>query len=486
MSAGGVTAAVVAIAQRLENEEPSVAADAKAIRERIQGPLQVAIAGRVKAGKSTLLNALVGERLAPTDAGECTRIVSWYRKGNGYQVSARLQDGRDQSLAFKRNEGALDIELGSLTESDVRWIDVRWPASTLDQVTLIDTPGIASLNDENSRRTREFLDPEQGASGDADAVIYLMRHVHAADVAFLEAFMDRTVAAASPVNAVGVLSRADEIGAGRLDALDSARRIAARYVGDPQIRGLCASVTPLAGLLAETGLTMREDEVANLRTLAATDPAVLDRMLISTDEFCDVSASNVTVELRREMLARLGMYGVRVSLQELANGATTAAALGPRLVSRSGLDELRRLIAEHFMPRSRVLKARTAVQALRVLAATMRQSNPEGAVKLDREVEQVEAGAVEFARMRGAHLVSTGEARVAERERAELERLLLAATPAGAVGLGPDAGPEDIKRKALEGVAKWRDRAADPLADPAIVEVFETAARSCESIYATT
>jgi hypothetical protein len=484
-SQGGVTAAVVAIATRLESEEPTVAAAAKAIRERIQGPLQVAIAGRVKAGKSTLLNALVGERLAPTDAGECTRIVSWYRKGTGYQVSARLNDGRDQPLAFKRNEGALDIELGSLTERDVRWIDVRWPASTLDTVTLIDTPGIASLNDENSRRTREFLDPEQGAAGDADAVIYLMRHVHAADVAFLEAFMDRTVAAASPVNAVGVLSRADEIGAGRLDALDSAHRIAARYVSDPQIRALCASVTPLAGLLAETGLTMREDEVANLRTLAATDPAVLERMLISTDEFCDVSASNLTVELRRELLARLGMYGVRVSLQELANGATTAAALGPRLVARSGLGELRRLIAEHFMPRSRVLKARTAVQALRVLATTMRQTNPEAAVRLDREVEQVEAGAVEFARMRGAHLVSTGEAKVHERERAELERLLLAATPAAAVGLGPDAGADEIKRKALEGVAKWRDRASDPLADPAIVEVFETAARSCESIYAT-
>jgi len=481
----GVTAAVVAIAARLEQEEPAFAEAAKAIRDRVEGPLQVAIAGRVKAGKSTLLNALVGERLAPTDAGECTRMVSWYRKGTGYQVSARLLDGRDQSLAFQRNEGSLDIQLGSLTERDVRWLDVRWPASTLDTVTLIDTPGIASLNDENSRRTREFLDPEQGASGDADAVIYLMRHVHAADVAFLEAFMDRTVAAASPVNAVGVLSRADEIGAGRLDAMDSARRIASRYVSDPQIRGLCASVTPLAGLLAETGLTLREDEVANLRTLAGTDATVLERMLLSTDEFFEVSSSNLTVELRRDLLARLGMFGVRVALQELAAGATTAAALGPKLVGRSGLDELRRLIAEHFMPRSRVLKARTAVQALRALAATMRTSNPDASVKLDREVEQVEAGAVEFARMRGAHLVSTGEAKVAERERGELERLLLGATPAASVGLGPDAGTEEIRRKALEGVAKWRDRAADPLADPAVVEVFETAARSCESIYAT-
>src|SRR5688500_13371866 len=122
---GGVTAAVVAIAQRLEREEPSVADAAKAIRERVQGPLHVAIAGRVKAGKSTLLNALVGERLAPTDAGECTRIVSWYRKGTSYQVSARLRDGRDQPLTFKRDEGALDVQLGGLSERDVRWLDVR-------------------------------------------------------------------------------------------------------------------------------------------------------------------------------------------------------------------------------------------------------------------------------------------------------------------------------------------------------------------------
>jgi GTPase Era involved in 16S rRNA processing len=37
--------------------------------------LRVAIVGR-KAGKSTLLSALVGERWAATDAGEGTRIAT--------------------------------------------------------------------------------------------------------------------------------------------------------------------------------------------------------------------------------------------------------------------------------------------------------------------------------------------------------------------------------------------------------------------------
>ena len=65
-----------------------------AIRARLAEPLRVAIAGKVKAGKSTLLNALVGELLAPTDTGECTKIVTWYRDGHTYQVLLHPTDGR--------------------------------------------------------------------------------------------------------------------------------------------------------------------------------------------------------------------------------------------------------------------------------------------------------------------------------------------------------------------------------------------------------
>ena len=55
--------------------------------DRFDEPLRVAIAGKVKAGKSTLLNALVGEEIAPTDAGECTRVVTWYHDGPYPQVT---------------------------------------------------------------------------------------------------------------------------------------------------------------------------------------------------------------------------------------------------------------------------------------------------------------------------------------------------------------------------------------------------------------
>jgi hypothetical protein len=312
-----------------------------------------------------------------------------------------------------------------------------------------------------------------------------MRHVHKDDIAFLDAFMDRTVAAASPVNAVAVLSRADEIGAGRIDAMDSATRIARRYEADPQVRALCATVTPMAGLLAETGLTLREDEVASLRTLAATDPEVLERMLLSTEHFFEMSASSLTVEIRRDLLDRLGIFGVRVALRELAAGSTTAAQLGPKLVELSGLGALRSIITEHFMPRARILQARTALTALRHLARELSASDPRTATAIDREAERIESSAVEFAQLRAAHLVASGAVAVTEAERADLTRMFLASS--GAVALGLEGSPpEAIREAALAAVSRWRSRASDPLADPALAEVCETAARSCEAIYVAT
>ncbi len=64
-----------------DGADPSIAAGLDRLAARLDEPLIVAIAGKVKAGKSTLLNSLVGEQLAPTDAGECTQIVTWYRNG---------------------------------------------------------------------------------------------------------------------------------------------------------------------------------------------------------------------------------------------------------------------------------------------------------------------------------------------------------------------------------------------------------------------
>lgn len=453
-------------------------------RARLEGPLRVAIAGRVKAGKSTMLNALVGEQLAPTDAGECTRIISWYERGPGYDVAAQLRSGEDRPLPFQRVGGALDIDLGELEPADVAAIRVRWPSSMLDDLTLVDTPGLASAHDENSIRTRDFLTHDDGTPHDVDAVIYLMRHVHRADAEFLEAFMDRSVPSASSVNAIAILSRADEIGGGRLDALESVARIAERYRGEPKLQSLCSTVVPLAGLLAETGLTLREDEAASLKTLASTERDELDRMLLSADEFCDVGASDLTVERRRGLLDRLGMYGLRLAVAEIQDGrVSTASDLSRLFVARSGIAELRRLLREHLVRRARPLQARAALELVRSIARDLEETDPETATSIQRDAERIESSAIDLAQLRVAQLVLSGAVDVEPDERSEIERVAFESTPAAVVGLPETADPTEARAAAEASIGRWRSRAADPLAGPLLVEVCETMARAYEEVF---
>jgi hypothetical protein len=208
-------------------------------------------------------------------------------------------------------------------------------------------------------------------------------------------------------------------------------------------------------------------------------------MLLSADQFCDMHSSDLTVEIRRDLLDRLGLFGVRLAVQEIAAGrATTAASLAPRLVEDSGLRELQRVIAEHFLPRSRVLQARSALTGLRSLARSAQQEAPALAERIDREAERIEAGALEFGRFRALHLVVSGTARTADGEQRDLEQVLLGATPASALGLPADADVDAVQAAALSGIERWRSRSNDPLAAPALVEVYETAARTCETLYA--
>ena len=122
-----------------------------------------------------------------------------------------------------------------------------------------------------------------------------------------------------------MLSRADEIGVGRLDALSSARRIARRYRADDKIRGLCQTVVAVAGLLAQTGRTMRQHEFAALTALAALPRADLDAMLLSVDRFSRTELADParpTPTPGPALMDRFGLFGVRLATTLIRQGMT--------------------------------------------------------------------------------------------------------------------------------------------------------------------
>ena len=452
--------------------------------QRLDGPLRVAIAGKVKAGKSTLLNALVGEELAPTDAGECTKIVTWYVDGIAYRVTLHPTEGTPRQVPFTRDGGAMDVHLGDTPSDDVSHLVIEWPSASLKAMTLIDTPGIASLSESVSAKTHEFLASTEDHLTPADAVLYLMRHLHSSDVNFLETFHDQEFSQPTPVNAIAVLSRADEIAVGRLDAMESAERIAARYRVDPKIRRLCQTVVPVAGLLAQSGCTLRESEFRAIELLAQAPAEELDLALLSADRFArDTLSVGVTPIERENLLDRLGLFGVRLAISLLRSGEVRSSTdLADGLVARSGLDQLREVLRSQFSARRDVLKARSALLGLE---SVLRRHAVAGADVLGGELERITAAAHQFTEIRILNALRAGSIDVKPDEATDMERLLGAqgTTIPARLGLPESATIDEQRAAMLEQLARWQRRAENPLSSREVADAASELVRTCSGIY---
>ena len=464
---------------------PGARTELEEILGRLDGPLRLAIAGKVKSGKSTLLNALLGEELAPTDAGECTKIVTWYVNGPAPQVQLYPRDGlAPEDRPFSR-DGALDVDLGSYAPERVDRLVVHWPTSRLRELTLLDTPGIASISAEISERTHRVLAATDNRVPTADAVLYLLRHAHASDVRFLESFHDDELAHGTPMNAVGVLSRSDEIGSCRLDAMDVAARVASRYESDHRLRRLCPVVVPVDSLLGYAAATLREAEFVPLARIAQAPPEDIARLLLTVDRLQAERASvEVTQIERSHLLSRLGLYGVRLSVELIRSGAiSNATGLADHLAEVSGLNRLRMVVLRQFLDRSRVLKARSAIAAVEEVLRRGECTDPDA---LLRRLEQVQAGAHEFEELRLLQQLRAGSVEVGTGRAEDLDRLLGGSghDSASRLGTPPDASADEVREAALDALGVWQRLAVHPLSSRSAQLAARTAIRTIEGIVA--
>jgi TonB family protein len=146
----------------------AVADAARRVTEDSATPLMVVIIGQFKTGKSTFVNALLGENLLTTDVLPSTAAVTVLRFGSVRSLVAHSQDGSSRAFDL-RDLALLSAEgdaVGAAVRRNLSWLEVRLPSPILNHICLVDTPGLNSTNPMHTEATRSFMSR-------ADAVLWV-------------------------------------------------------------------------------------------------------------------------------------------------------------------------------------------------------------------------------------------------------------------------------------------------------------------------
>lgn len=141
---------------RLTNLEPMVRA-CEAL-ECDQAPLDVAVLGQFKSGKSSLLNALIGSDLLPVGVTPVTAVVTRLVAGPSVSVRITNLDGRMESVPAERISEFVTESGNPDNRRRISIVDIETPALLQwPGLRLVDTPGLGSTFGHNTQATKDWL-----------------------------------------------------------------------------------------------------------------------------------------------------------------------------------------------------------------------------------------------------------------------------------------------------------------------------------------
>jgi GTPase SAR1 family protein len=284
---------------------------------RLRAPdVTVAVVGEFKQGKSTLLNALLGTEICPTDDDIATAVPTVLRSGKSSAVAvAGAADGEgEESLELPLADVAAVAVSGRHGERSIRRLEVRIPAPVLESgIVLIDTPGAGGLDSAQAMATLVALQS-------AHAVIFVtdaLQEFTSAELRFLDEVVDRC-----PFVLV-VLSKIDLTHHWRYtEKLDR---------GHLTRRGLDLPIVPLSGTIGDLALPPEDDE--DRFGTEAVRSWLADEVMPRKEDLAVRSAAGdtrvVVDELRQPLLAEREVLvdpGQEVALLEELSAAEERAA----------------------------------------------------------------------------------------------------------------------------------------------------------------
>jgi small GTP-binding protein len=160
--------ALLSQAHRLFARTPELAElspEAGRLVEVLDRPLLVTVMGEFNSGKSTFVNALIGEEVAPMGITPTTATINVLKYGAERKGRVVYHDDEVREVEW----GDVPKLLKGLDAAEakrIRVVEVLYPLETLLRVNVVDTPGLNSIHPEHEATARKFI-------AEADAVLWL-------------------------------------------------------------------------------------------------------------------------------------------------------------------------------------------------------------------------------------------------------------------------------------------------------------------------
>ena len=340
---------------------------------------------------------------------ELTYNVNWLRYPDAAKppLLVHFRDGRPpeaHDLAELTKFTARRVEHQQLLAS-IDYIEVFYDNQWLKILDLIDTPGLDSYFGTDSENTLRFLGrtPDEVRTSTiehahgADALLHVFsRNIGGTDEETLAEFRGPGLGSATPINAIGVLTKVEHYWPSCPDPMKAGRAVTGRLMDEPLVRRLLFSIQPVCSLVGLAAETFTDDDFQTLVELARTPPDVLERRAGRAPFFCTRVYDDlpVTPERRKLLHDRFGGWGVVLACRLLRDGIATPEDLRRALLDRSGMAELRRMVVSHFGNRAYLIKLRPVIEQVLQLRHEVRLPLPGDRAALNEAIAQFERLAV--------------------------------------------------------------------------------------------
>jgi len=335
--------------------------DLEQIAESGRHVFTIAVVGRMKAGKSTLINSLIGEELAISGVEEATATVNWIRYGHGEQCRQAIvhyKDGRRESIPLSRLQewaGKSPEVIEKIRQT--AWIDFFAEKEFLKRVQIVDTPGTGSAVEEHEQAARDFLNAEvislsREEGNKADAIIYVIPPVgRDNDLSTLEEFKSNRLSGSGPYNSVAVLHKWDGLSTGEETAALIAQRKASQL--KEQLKGQVLAVLPVSAPLSLASQVVKSESLTRLleivHCMESEDLSSLLRLADRWDR--DPSRKKAKDDLK------LNWNSFKLLILEIRqNNLKEAQEVRELLIELGGMHRLQQLLENHFFAPSEVIK----------------------------------------------------------------------------------------------------------------------------------